>query len=176
MIFLPAPLDGAYIIETERLEDDRGFFARTFCQREFDAHELEFVVRQCSLSFSRELGTLRGMHFQFPPFQEAKLVRCTAGAVYDVIVDLRPASTTFCRWFGSQLTAENRRMMYVPHGFAHGLLTLAADTEVFYQISEFYHPESAAGVRWDDSAFSIDWPAAVRVISDRDRSFPDFVP
>jgi len=175
MIFLPAPLEGAFVIEMEKIEDDRGFFARTFCQQEFDAHGLVSVVRQCSLTFNREPGTLRGMHFQLPPHQETKLVRCTAGAVFDVIVDLRPDSATFCGWFGTDLTVENRRMLYVPEGFAHGLLTLEAASEVFYQISEFYHPESAAGVRWDDPAFGIDWPAEVRVIADRDRSFPDFV-
>ena len=175
MLFHPARLEGAYVIEMEKIEDDRGFFARTFCQQEFETYGLEFVVRQCSMSFTQLPGTLRGMHFQLPPHQEAKLVRCTAGAVFDVIVDLRPGSATFCQWFGVELTAENRRMVYVPEGFAHGLLTLVSASEVFYQISEFYHAESATGVRWNDPAFGIDWPTAIQLVSDRDQSFPDFL-
>ena len=162
------------MVDAEKAEDNRGFFSRTFCQREFEERGLEVNIRQCGISFSHKRGTLRGLHFQVFPHQETKLVRCTAGAVFDVIVDLRPDSATFCRWFGIELTARNRRMVYVPRGLAHGVLTLADDTEVLYQISEFYHPDSARGVRWNDPAFGIAWPTAVSVISDRDQIYPDF--
>jgi dTDP-4-dehydrorhamnose 3,5-epimerase len=175
LIFKETPIAGAFVIEPERLADERGFFARTFCAEEFAKHGLEARVAQCSTSFNRRKGTLRGMHFQRPPHEECKLVRCTAGAVYDVLVDLRPGSATFRQWFGTELTADSGRAVYVPRGLAHGFLTLADDTEVLYQISEFYDPASADGVRWNDPAFGIDWPGQVRVISPRDRSYPDFV-
>jgi dTDP-4-dehydrorhamnose 3,5-epimerase len=174
MIFHEAPTRGAFVIEPERLEDERGFFARSFCAREFRAHGLNPCVAQCNISFNRRRGTLRGLHFQRPPHAEAKLVRCTAGAVYDVIVDLRPASPTFCRHFAVELNVRNRKLLYVPEGFAHGFQTLEEDTEAFYQMSAPFEPEARAGVRWNDPAFAIAWPLEVTSISETDRSFPDF--
>jgi len=169
--FLPTPLAGAYLIELEQLDDERGFFARSFCQNEFKAHGLDPVVAQCNVSFNRKRGTVRGLHYQAEPHAEAKLVRCTRGAVWDVIVDLRRGSLTVRQWHAAELTAENRRALYVPAGFAHGFQTLADDTEVLYQMSEFYHPESARGVRWDDPALGIDWPVPDPILSNRDRSY-----
>jgi dTDP-4-dehydrorhamnose 3,5-epimerase len=174
MIFTETPIAGAYVIEVERMEDDRGFFARTWCQREFERHGLKPRLVQCSVSFNNRKGTLRGMHYQAAPHAEAKLVRCTAGAVYDVIVDLRPDSRTLCQWFSVELTADNRRALFIPEGLAHGFLTLADSTEVFYQMSEFFTPDCARGVRWNDPAFDIRWPAPVAVISPRDAAYPDF--
>jgi dTDP-4-dehydrorhamnose 3,5-epimerase len=174
MIFTETPLPGAFVIDPERIADDRGFFARTYCAREFEAHGLTTRVAQTNLSYNPRRGTLRGMHFQRAPFAEAKLVRCTRGAIHDVIIDLRPGSPTFRAHFGASLDAENRRMLYVPEGFAHGFLTLADDTEVSYQISQFYNSEHAGGVRWNDPAFAIAWPEEVRVIAQRDRTYPDF--
>ena len=174
MKFIATELESAYILEVESHEDKRGFFARTFCQDEFRARGLNPEVAQCSVSFNKRRGTLRGMHYQSEPFPEAKLVRCTAGAVYDVIVDLRPQSATYRRWVAVELTAANRRALYVPEHFAHGFQALADETEVFYQISEFYHPECSRGIRWNDAAFRIRWPLAELVISERDRNFPDF--
>ncbi len=171
MIFSETKLAGAFIIEPERLEDERGFFARTWCQREFEAHGLNPRLVQCSISFNRKKATLRGMHYQVAPYEEAKLVRCTRGAIYDVIVDLRPESPTFKQWVGVELTVENRRMLYIPEGVAHGFQTLADNTEVFYQMSEFYHPESARGVRWDDPEFGIEWPMTPTAISDKDCAY-----
>jgi dTDP-4-dehydrorhamnose 3,5-epimerase len=160
------------VIEPERRADERGFFARTWCQQEFSARGLNPRVVQCGTSFNSRQGTLRGLHFQIAPREEAKLVRCTHGAVYDVAVDLRTDSPTFHEWFAAELTAENGRMMYLPEGCAHGFLTLADDTEVFYQMSQAYHPESSRGVRWDDPALAIRWPRDVQVISERDRRLP----
>jgi len=174
MIFTELALKGVYVIEPERREDERGFFARTFCVEEFSTHGLSPTVVQCNISFNRHRGTLRGLHFQSPPHSEAKLVRCTRGNIYDVIVDLHPDSRTFKQWVAIELTADNRRMLYVPEGVAHGFQTLADDTEVLYQMSEFYHPESARGIRWDDPAFEIKWPLANPILSDKDRSFMDF--
>jgi dTDP-4-dehydrorhamnose 3,5-epimerase len=174
MIFTETAFKGAFIIEPERRYDERGFFARTWCQREFAAKGLPSAWVQCNISFSRQRGTLRGMHYQASPYEEAKLVRCTTGAIYDVIIDLRYESPTFRQWLALELTADNRRMLFIPQGFAHGFQTLADDTEVFYQMSQFYAPEYARGVRWDDPAFGISWPAEKRIISERDRSFPDF--
>jgi len=174
MIFTETKLRGAFIIEPERLEDERGFFARSFCQREFEDHCLDLNVAQCNISFNQKRGTLRGMHYQAPPYQEEKLVRCTKGAIYDVIIDLRPESPTFKRWVAVDLTAENRRMIYVPAGFAHGFQTLEDETEVFYQISEFYHPECARGVRWDDPTFGIEWHISKPIISTKDQMYLDF--
>jgi dTDP-4-dehydrorhamnose 3,5-epimerase len=176
VIFTPTPLTGAFVIEPERLEDSRGFFARTWCLREFTARGLETRIAQCSTSFNKKKGTLRGMHYQAAPVAESKIVRCTRGAVHDVIIDLRPGSATYTRHFGTALTAANRAMLYVPEGFAHGFQTLEDDTEVFYQISEFYSPKHARGVRWDDPAFGIRWPDDDRTIVDRDRAYPDFAP
>jgi dTDP-4-dehydrorhamnose 3,5-epimerase len=174
MIFTETKLKGTYIIDIERLEDERGFFARSWCQREFEAHGLNPQLVQCNVSFNTKKGTLRGMHYQNKPFEEAKLIRCTRGAIHDVVVDIRPDSPTFREYAGLLLTADNRRLLYVPEGFAHGFLTLDDDTEVFYQMSEFYAPEYAKGLRWNDPAFGIEWPSNARVISDRDRSYPDF--
>jgi dTDP-4-dehydrorhamnose 3,5-epimerase len=152
MIFTETRLKGAFIIEPEKLDDERGFFARTYCQKEFKDHGLNPVVAQCNISFNRVKGTLRGLHYQIAPYEEAKLVYCTKGAIYDVIIDLRASSLTFKKWFGVDLTAENRRMLYIPEGFAHGFQTLEDDTEVFYQMSEFYNPEYARGIRWNAPA------------------------
>jgi dTDP-4-dehydrorhamnose 3,5-epimerase len=176
VIFTETPLPGAFVIEPEPLEDSRGLFARTWCRREFGARGLETRIAQCSTSLNKKKGTLRGMHYQAPPFVETKLVRCTRGAMYDVIIDLRQDSPTFMRHFGLVLTSDNRKMLYVPSGFAHGFQTLEDDTEVFYQISEFYSPEHGRGVRWDDPAFAIRWPDDDRIIVDRDRSYPNFRP
>ena len=153
----------------------RGFFARTYCEREFDSHKLNSRVVQCNTSFNRTKGTLRGMHFQAPPHEEAKLIRCTRGAIYDAIVDLRRESPTFKQYFSAVLSAENGKMLYIPERFAHGFQTLEDNTEVFYQMSQFYAPEHARGVRWNDPAFEIEWPADERIIIDRDQSYPDFV-
>lgn len=174
MIFAPTPLPGAFVIEPKRHEDQRGFFARTWCAREFEDHGLNPRLAQCSVSFNTQKGTLRGMHYQATPYPEAKLVRCTMGAIHDVIIDLRPTSPTYKRHLAVVLTAENRTMLYVPEGFAHGFQTLADDSEVFYQTSEFYSPDHARGIRWDDPAFGIAWPPDDRIIIDRDRSYPDF--
>lgn len=174
MIFTPTELAGAFVVDVEPRQDERGLFARTWCREEFAAHGLSDALAQCSVSFSPRPGTLRGMHYQAPPHEEVKIVRCTRGAIYDVIVDLRPASPTFRRWFGLELDADNRRMLYVPEGCAHGFVSLVADTEVDYRISQAYVAEAARGVRWNDPAFGIEWPRAVELISERDRSYPDF--
>ncbi len=174
MIFTRLKLPGAVLIELDPKKDERGFFARTFCTEEFAAAGLSPKVLQCSVSFNKYKGTLRGMHYQKAPFEEAKLVRCTAGAIFDVIIDLRPGSPTFKQYYSVVLSAENRTSLYVPEGLAHGFQTLRDDTEVFYQMSQRYSPESAAGVRWDDPAFGIEWPADERIITDRDRTYPDY--
>lgn len=176
MIFRETVLPGAFVIDPERIADERGFFARTFEPREFESHGLNPRVAQRSLSFNPRKGTLRGMHYQRAPFEEAKLVCCTRGAIHDVIIDLRPASSTFRRHFAVVLDSESRRMLYVPEGFAHGYLTLADDAEVSYQMSQVYSAEHAAGVRWNDPAFRIAWPSEVTVIAERDRGYPDFHP
>ena len=174
MIFRETKLKGAYIVDIERREDDRGFFARTWCRREFEAHGLNSKLAQCSMSFNAKKGTLRGMHYQVNPFAEAKLVRCTRGSLCDVIVDLRRDSPSFKEHLGVTLTSDNRTMLYVPESFAHGFLTLEDNTEVHYQISEFHAPDYAKGFRWNDPAFGIVWPSDVMIISDRDRNYPDF--
>jgi dTDP-4-dehydrorhamnose 3,5-epimerase len=166
-------LKDAFIIELERHLDQRGFFARTFCEREFESHGLNPKLVQCSISFNTRKGTLRGLHYQAVPHAEAKLVRCTKGAIYDVVVDLRPHSSTFKEWIAVVLTGEKRNMVYVPEGCAHGFLTLEDKSEVFYQMSQFYDAESSRGVRWDDPAFQITWPGKVQVISERDRTYPN---
>ena len=157
----------------ERHPDERGFFARTFCINEFATHGLDTKLVQCSISFNTRKGTLRGLHYQTAPHAETKLVRCTRGAVYDVVVDLRANSPTLRQWVGVELTEQKRNMVYIPEGCAHGFLTLADESEVFYQMSEFYSPKSARGVRWNDPAFRIGWPGKVEVISERDRTYPD---
>jgi dTDP-4-dehydrorhamnose 3,5-epimerase len=174
MIYRPAPLAGVFVIEPERLEDERGFFARSWCAREFERHGLDPRLAQCSISFNRRKGTLRGMHYQAAPHEETKLVRCTMGAIHDVVIDLRPGSTTRGRHFAVELSAANHRMLYVPGGFAHGFQTLVDDTEVHYQMSEPHAPGHARGVRWDDPAFGIEWPDDDRSILERDRRYPDF--
>ena len=174
MIFHETKLARVFEINLELKSDERGFFARSWCQKEFECQGLSPKVVQCNVSFNARKGTLRGMHYQDIPFQEAKLVRCTKGAIYDVVIDLRSESLTFKDWIGVVLTAEKRNMLYVPEGCAHGFLTLEDETEVFYQMSEFYHAELARGVRWNDPAFQILWPDNVEVISERDRTYPDF--
>lgn len=174
MVFAETKIPGAYLIEMESRVDHRGFFARTWCQKEFGTRGLNPRLVQINLGFSKLKGTLRGMHYQLAPDEEVKVVRCTMGSIYDVVVDLRPGSTTYRQWLGVELTAENRRMLYIPEGCAHGYLTLEDATEVLYQTSAFYSPESARGVRYDDPAFSIDWPIPVQVVSDQDKNWPSF--
>jgi dTDP-4-dehydrorhamnose 3,5-epimerase len=173
MIFTETSLPGAFLVEIQKLADERGFFARSFCQNEFLDHGLDPVVAQCDISQNKVRGTLRGMHYQLPPHSEAKLVRCTRGKIYDVIIDLRPDSPTFLRWESFELKADNYRMIYIPKGFAHGFLTLTADAEIFYQMTEFYAPGLSRGLRWDDPLFMINWPAKVRCISQRDGEYPN---
>jgi dTDP-4-dehydrorhamnose 3,5-epimerase len=170
--FIETRLPGAFIIEAELIEDQRGFFARTFCRREFEARGLNPNIVQCSISFNLKKGTLRGMHFQAAPYGEAKLVRCTMGAIYDVVIDLRADSPTFKEWTAIELTAENRRMLYVPEWFAHGFQTLKDNTEVLYHMSEFYRPDSTRGLRWNDPEFGIRWPVPVTVVSVKDSNYP----
>lgn len=174
MNFVPTALAGACIVDLEPQTDGRGFFARAWCQREFEQHGLNSRVVQCSVSYNRRKGTWRGMHYQEAPHEEAKLVRCTMGSICDVIVDLRPGSPTFKEHLTVILSAENRKMLYIPEKFAHGFLTLEDNTEVFYQMSEFHAPESARGFRWNDPYFGIRLPLEVAVISERDRDYPDF--
>jgi dTDP-4-dehydrorhamnose 3,5-epimerase len=177
MRFTETPLSGAFIVEPEPRGDDRGFFTRLWCQHEFAERGLKATFVQCNGSFSPYIGTLRGLHYQAPPYEEVKLVRCVRGAVFDVIVDLRRDSTTYLQWFGLELSAENRRMVYVPEGCAHGYLTIQENSEVVYPVSQFYQPEAERGVRWDDKMFGIDWPdTGVRVISNKDRAWPDYTP
>jgi dTDP-4-dehydrorhamnose 3,5-epimerase len=176
MIFTEAPLKGAYLIDLERRGDERGFFARAFCEREFGQHGLATRFVQANDSLSARRGTLRGMHYQLAPKAETKVVRCIRGALHDIILDMREGSPTFGQSFGADLTADNRRMMYVPKGFAHGLITLEDDTEAYYLVDEFYAPEFERGVRWDDPRFGIRWPLAPTVVSDKDRAYRDFDP
>lgn len=175
MLFRKTGMGGVVEIQVERKTDERGFFARTWCQREFDQAGLNPDLVQCSISYNPHRHTLRGMHYQAAPYKETKLVRCTRGAIHDVVVDLRPQSPTFKQWVGVTLTADDRNMIYIPEGCAHGLLTLQDDCEIFYQMSQFYYPDSARGVRWDDPAFGITWPAQPQLISERDRTYPDFL-
>ena len=174
MQFRPTPLPGAFVIELEPAVDARGFFARTWCAREFAAHGIEMQVSQCNVSFNRAQHTLRGMHYQAGAHAEAKVVSCSRGAVYDVILDLRPASPTFKRYFALELNDDNRRMLYIPPGLAHGFETLLDHTELHYAMSTFYEPSAARGVRWNDPAFAIPWPAPPQLMSDRDRGYADF--
>lgn len=176
MQFRETVLPGACIIELDRLEDERGFFARVWCQKEFEDHGLVPKVVQANASFNNKAGTLRGMHYQAAPYQETKLVRCTRGTLYDVIVDLRPDSRTYKHWIGVELSANNHRMLYVPADFAHGFITLEDNTEVTYLVSESYTPGAERGLRWDDPQFGIEWPRPVEVISDKDARWPDYVP
>lgn len=174
MKFTETRVKGVFVVELEVLEDERGFFARSWCEREFREHGLDPALAQCNISFNKVAGTLRGMHYQVAPHAEAKLVRCTQGAIYDVVVDLRPESPTYCGWVAMELTARNRRMLFIPTGCAHGFQTLVDESEVFYQMSVAYHAASARGVRWNDPAFAVSWPRANPVLSERDAAYPDF--
>jgi dTDP-4-dehydrorhamnose 3,5-epimerase len=174
MIFTETRLKGAFVLDLERLEDERGFFARSWCEREFKSHRIEAKFVQCNISFNKKIGTLRGMHYQASPYEEAKLIRCTMGAIYDVIVDLRPNSLSYGEWVSTELTSDNRRMIYIPKNFAHGFLTLTDNSEIFYMMSEFYAPMFGRGIKWNDPVLGITWPAEVRVISSQDNSYPDF--
>ena len=176
MLFTELPLAGAFQIDLEPLGDDRGFLARTFCRREFQERGLNPAVDQASLSFSHKRGTLRGLHYQASPHGEDKLVRCVAGAIYDVAVDLRPKSPTYLTWCSMELSAENRRAFYIPSGMAHGFLTLTDDVQVFYLMSHPFVPESVRGVRWDDPLIGIDWPNAPAILAARDAAYPDLAP
>lgn len=176
MKFTETELQGAYLIDLEPRGDDRGFFARAWCHNEFAAMGLDTTVAQANIAFNKDKGTIRGMHWQIPPSAETKLVRCIRGAVYDVIVDIRKDSPTFLQWIGVELTADNRRIILVPEGFAHGMQILADDSEVYYQVTEFYAPEAERGARYNDPAFGIEWPLPVGVQSEKDASWPDFDP
>lgn len=173
MQFEPTDLEGAWLIRPDRIEDERGFFARAWCEQEFQNHGLNSQLLQCNISHNNVAGTLRGMHWQAEPHGEVKLVRCTYGAIFDVIVDVRPDSPTFALWQGFQLSATNRHMLYIPEGFAHGFITLEDNSEVFYQMSELYVAGKARGIHWADQTLAIDWPHDVRVVSDRDEQLPD---
>jgi dTDP-4-dehydrorhamnose 3,5-epimerase len=173
MRFSSTPLGGVVVVDLDRHADDRGGFARSFCEVEFAAHGLPTHFPQCNLSFNRAAGTLRGMHFNIEPHGEAKLVRCVRGSIHDVVVDLRDGSDTRFNWFGVDLTAANGRALFVPAGFAHGFVTLADDTDVHYHMSEIYRPDAARGLRWDDPAFAIEWPVEPTLMSDADASYPD---
>jgi dTDP-4-dehydrorhamnose 3,5-epimerase len=174
--FTETRLGGVFVIDLDRHDDQRGFFARSFCAKEFTAHGLPGRFVQCNISYNHRRGTLRGMHFQAAPCEEGKLVRTTSGAIHDVLIDLRPRSPTYREWTAFDLSAKNRRAVYVPAGLAHGFQTLTDHAEVFYQMTEFHTPERARGVRWNDPAFDIAWPIAPLVLSERDASFPDFAP
>jgi len=174
MIFAPTSLAGAYVIELDRRQDDRGFFARTWCRREFEQMGLSADLAQCSVSYNKRRGTLRGMHWQADPYAETKLIRCTRGRIWDVIIDLRRDSPTYIKHFGVELSADTGRALYVPEGMAHGFVTLVDECEVSYQMSQFYEPAAARGVRWNDPAFSIDWPVRDPILHPRDATYPDF--
>jgi dTDP-4-dehydrorhamnose 3,5-epimerase len=177
MIFEETKLKGAFVIRIKKIEDERGFFARAMCKNEFEAHGLNSQFVQANLAASRNKGTLRGMHYQVAPHQEAKLVRCTKGAIYDVIIDLRPDSTTYGEWFGIELSMADHKMIYVPENFAHGYQTLKNDTEVYYLVSAFYSPTHEKGLRWNDPTFGIKWPEIKKiVISEKDQNWPDYQP
>ncbi len=175
MLFQETKLKGAFTIDLQRVEDSRGFFARAFCKREFEQQGLNPTFVQCNISFNPHKGTLRGMHYQLAPFREVKLLRCTAGSIFDAIIDLRPDSSTYRQWTGMELSARNGRLLYVPEGFAHGYMTLTENAEVFYQVSEFYSPGYERGIRWNDQAFRIEWPSEPLIVSPKDASHPDFV-
>ena len=173
MIFTATPVDGVYVVELKKLEDERGFFARSWCREEFRQHGLDANLSQCNVSFNRKKGTLRGMHFQASPHEEAKMMRCTRGRIFDVGVDLRKSSPTFLKWFGIELTPDNGLMLFLPKGCAHGFLTREDNSEIFYQMSDPFVPDAARGVRWNDPLFGIQWPAEELNMSPRDRDYPD---
>ncbi len=172
MIFEPTPLEDAWVITQKPIGDDRGYFARAFCQKEFEEHGILSRVAQANTSFSKDAGTLRGMHYQIEPALETKFIRCARGTIYDVIVDMRPGSPTYLRHFGTELTPDNMKMVFVPGGFAHGFLTLEPDSQAYYLVGEFYAPECERGVRYNDPALGIEWPIEPVVVSDKDRSWP----
>lgn len=174
MIFTETKLKGAFILELKKIEDERGFFARSWCQKEMEEHGLTAQVVQTNVSFNPKKGTLRGMHYQVAPHEESKLVRCTRGSIFDVIIDLRPGSETYKQWQGVKLTSDNYRMLFVPEGFAHGYMTLEDNTEVTYQVSQFYTPGAEQGIRWNDPAFNVDWPLTPSILSEKDKAHPDF--
>lgn len=174
MVFTETPLSGAFVIDIDPIRDERGFFARTWASDEFERRGLDATLVQCNLSWNKRKGTLRGMHFQRGPFEEVKIVRCTRGALLDVVIDLRRDSPTFCQWTSVALDADSRRMLYVPKGFAHGYQTLTDDVEVYYHVSTPYEPAHATGVPWNDPAFAIEWPLEPTVISEKDRTWPSF--
>jgi len=174
MKFIETNLNDAYVIEIEPHKDERGFFSRFWCRQEFESQGLDTKLVQCNISFSERIGTLRGMHYQIAPFEETKLIRCTMGAISDVIIDLRSKSSTFKKWFSIELNSENHLGLFVPKGFAHGFQTLKDNTEVFYMMGEFYHPECERGIRWDDPMFKIEWPIETKIISSKDQSYPDW--
>jgi len=176
MEFTETPIAGAYLIDVRRIGDERGFFGRLWCQKEMAAMGLATHICQSNIGVSTSAGTLRGLHFQKPPHQEVKIIRCPRGAVYDVIVDLRPESPSYLRWYAAELTAENARMLYIPEGCATGYQTLVDDSEICYHTTKFYHPESASGVRYNDPAFAIDWPLEITAISENDKNWPDYQP
>lgn len=171
LIFKEAKLNGAYIIQLETIEDNRGFFARAWCKKEFEEKGINSNLVQCNISYNKIKGTLRGMHYQISPYQEAKLIRCIKGAIYDVIIDLRKESKTYMQWLGVELSDSNMKALYIPEGFAHGFITLTDDTYVFYQVSEFYNPDYERGILWNDPTFNIKWPVDVKVISEKDKSW-----
>ena len=173
MLFKETKLKGAYVIEIEKEKDERGFFARSFCQQEFKKRGIDFNIVQSNVSYNERKGTLRGMHYQAAPHEEAKIVTCVKGAVYDVIIDLRAGSSTYCKWFSLELNTRNYTSLYIPKGFVHGFQTLEDDAVVFYQMSEFYYPELARGVRWDNPAFKIKWPLKSPIISAKDNSYAE---
>jgi len=175
MRFIETPLSGAFIIDIEPIEDERGFFTTSMCETQFRDRDLEFVFKQSNISYNYRIQTLRGMHYSSDPHQEIKLVRCTRGSIYDVIIDLRKDSKTYCEWFGTELTEGNYKTLYIPEDFAHGYITLADSSEVFYQISEVYNKKAERGVMWNDPEFYINWPIEPLVMSDRDRNHPAFV-
>jgi len=175
MLFKETKLKGAYVIEIEQKKDERGFFARSFCKQEFQQQGIDFDMVQCSISFNKNKSTLRGMHYQSAPHEEAKLISCIRGKIYDVIIDLRKDSATYCQWYALDLRGEDYKMLYVPKGFAHGFQTLENNSAVFYQMSEFYHPECARGIRWNDPLFFIEWPFGEQIISVKDKTYPLFI-
>jgi dTDP-4-dehydrorhamnose 3,5-epimerase len=176
LIFTETKIKGVYIIEPELLTDERGFFARSFCKEEFRKYGLKTDIVQCNISYNKKKGTLRGMHYQAAPYEEAKIVSCTNGSIYDVVIDLRRDSLTYCQWVATELSEENFKMMYIPRRCAHGFQTLMDEAIVYYQMMEFFHPECARGVRWDDPAFGIKWPTIQTVIvSEKDQKYPDFI-
>jgi dTDP-4-dehydrorhamnose 3,5-epimerase len=174
LIFTETKLKGAFILEVKRIEDERGFFGRSWCKKEMEEHGLNSNVVQANVSFNHKKGTLRGMHFQFSPHQETKLVRCTKGAIYDVIIDLRKDSPTYKQWIGVELTEDNYKMLFVPEDFAHGFITLQDNTAVTYQVTQYYTPGAEGGIRWNDPAMAIEWPIPVEVISSKDKAHPDY--